>query len=181
MSPQVTRGTRVLAETSFPEDTVADHVGGTRGRRYYEHLSDDEDLVASGGKVAPGGWVSPWVGVIVGGCHPGCDSCCPRCRWHGDLVASGGKVAPGATRVGVTVGGCHYEWMPPWVGATLGATRAVPIGDGTGIWWHPAVRWHWVPQVGATVGGCHHEWVPPWVPLPLSPLQMAAASGGIRR
>ncbi|XP_052648523.1 LOW QUALITY PROTEIN: basement membrane-specific heparan sulfate proteoglycan core protein [Harpia harpyja] len=44
----VTRGTRGLAETSFPEDTVADHVGGTRGRRYYEHLSDDEDLVASG-------------------------------------------------------------------------------------------------------------------------------------
>ncbi|KAM9630106.1 basement membrane-specific heparan sulfate proteoglycan core protein isoform 9-T9 [Morphnus guianensis] len=44
----VTRSTRGLAETSFPEDTVADHVGGTRGRRYYEHLSDDEDLVASG-------------------------------------------------------------------------------------------------------------------------------------
>ncbi|KAM9217540.1 LOW QUALITY PROTEIN: basement membrane-specific heparan sulfate proteoglycan core protein [Leptosomus discolor] len=44
----VTRGTRGLAETSFPEDTVADHIGGTRGRRYYRHLSDDEDLVASG-------------------------------------------------------------------------------------------------------------------------------------
>ncbi|XP_040441615.1 LOW QUALITY PROTEIN: basement membrane-specific heparan sulfate proteoglycan core protein [Falco naumanni] len=40
--------TRGLAETSFPEDTVADHIGGTRGRRYYAQLSDDEDLVASG-------------------------------------------------------------------------------------------------------------------------------------
>ncbi|KAF4789396.1 hypothetical protein TURU_151812 [Turdus rufiventris] len=33
---------------AFPEDTVADHVADTQGRRYYRHLSDDEDLVASG-------------------------------------------------------------------------------------------------------------------------------------
>lgn len=182
--PQVTRSTRGLAETSFPEDTVADHVGGTRGRRYYEHLSDDEDLVASGGKVAPGGWVSPWVGVTLdatgavpiadgsgtwwhlaskealGGCHPGwvppwvgvtmsgCHSCCPHCRSQRDLVASIGKVARGAT------GGCHPGWVSPWAGATLDATRAVPIADGSGTWWHLAVRWHWV-------GGCYHGWVSP--------------------
>ncbi|XP_069730950.1 basement membrane-specific heparan sulfate proteoglycan core protein isoform X7 [Phaenicophaeus curvirostris] len=42
---EVARG---LAESSFPEDTVADHVGGLRGRRYLAQLSDDEDLVASG-------------------------------------------------------------------------------------------------------------------------------------
>lgn len=208
---------------------MADHVGGTRGRRYYEHLSDDEDLVASGGKVAPGGWVSPWVGVTLdatgavpiadgggtwwclvvrwrwvgatvggrhcgwaslwvgvttdatravpiadgsgtwwhlaskvalGGCHPGwvppwvrvtmsgCHSCCPHCRWQRDLVASIGKVARGAT------GGCHPGWVSPWAGATLDATRAVPTVDGSGTWWHLAVRWHWV-------GGCYHGWVSP--------------------
>ncbi|XP_035168684.1 proline-rich protein 4 [Oxyura jamaicensis] len=43
---QVTHGARGLAETTFPEDTVADRVGGARGRRYYAQLSDDEDLLA---------------------------------------------------------------------------------------------------------------------------------------
>ncbi|XP_068772364.1 basement membrane-specific heparan sulfate proteoglycan core protein isoform X3 [Struthio camelus] len=33
-------------ETSFPEDTEADRLGGPRGRRYYAQLSDDEDLLA---------------------------------------------------------------------------------------------------------------------------------------
>ncbi|XP_040389437.1 basement membrane-specific heparan sulfate proteoglycan core protein isoform X14 [Cygnus olor] len=42
----VTHGARGLAETTFPEDTVADRVGGARGRRYYAQLSDDEDLLA---------------------------------------------------------------------------------------------------------------------------------------
>ncbi|XP_052547644.1 basement membrane-specific heparan sulfate proteoglycan core protein isoform X7 [Tympanuchus pallidicinctus] len=36
----------VPAESSFPEDTVADHVGSTWRRRYYAQLSDDEDLLA---------------------------------------------------------------------------------------------------------------------------------------
>lgn len=51
--PQVTGGARGWAD-AFPEDTVADHVGDTRGRRFYRHLSDDEDLVASGGEGTPG-------------------------------------------------------------------------------------------------------------------------------
>lgn len=50
---QVT-GARGWAD-AFPEDTVADHVVDTQGRRYYRHLSDDEDLVASGGEGTPGG------------------------------------------------------------------------------------------------------------------------------
>ncbi|RMB89712.1 hypothetical protein DUI87_33909 [Hirundo rustica rustica] len=49
----VTGSARGWADT-FPEDTVADHVGDTQGRRYYRHLSDDEDLVASGGEGTPG-------------------------------------------------------------------------------------------------------------------------------
>ncbi|XP_064028426.1 basement membrane-specific heparan sulfate proteoglycan core protein isoform X3 [Pogoniulus pusillus] len=55
----VSRGSR-LAESSFPEDTVADHVAGTRGRRYYRQLSDDEDLVASGDGSGEEGSGVPW-------------------------------------------------------------------------------------------------------------------------
>ncbi|CAM9754493.1 unnamed protein product [Bubo scandiacus] len=54
----VTRGTRGLAETSFPEDTVADHVGGTRGTpgtmstspmtRTWWHLEDGSGEDGSG-------------------------------------------------------------------------------------------------------------------------------------
>ncbi|XP_064381758.1 basement membrane-specific heparan sulfate proteoglycan core protein isoform X2 [Dromaius novaehollandiae] len=40
------RGAAGRRETSFPEDTEADRVGGRRGRRYYAQLSDDEDLLA---------------------------------------------------------------------------------------------------------------------------------------
>ncbi|XP_021230332.1 basement membrane-specific heparan sulfate proteoglycan core protein-like, partial [Numida meleagris] len=43
---QVCRAARGPAESSFPEDTVADHVGSTWHRRYYAQLSDDEDLLA---------------------------------------------------------------------------------------------------------------------------------------
>lgn len=56
---QVT-GARGWAD-AFPEDTVADHVADTQGRRYYRHLSDDEDLVASGGEGTPGGHQGGWV------------------------------------------------------------------------------------------------------------------------
>ena len=42
----VCHATGVPAESSFPEDTVADHVGSTWRRRYYAQLSDDEDLLA---------------------------------------------------------------------------------------------------------------------------------------
>ncbi|KAM3659714.1 LOW QUALITY PROTEIN: basement membrane-specific heparan sulfate proteoglycan core protein [Ammospiza maritima maritima] len=45
---------------AFPEDTVADHVGDTQGRRYYRHLSDDEDLVASGDGSGEDGSGVPW-------------------------------------------------------------------------------------------------------------------------
>ncbi|XP_061298167.1 basement membrane-specific heparan sulfate proteoglycan core protein isoform X6 [Pezoporus flaviventris] len=54
------RGSRGLAESSFPEDTVSDHVGGTRGHRFYRHLSDDEDLVASGDGSGEDGSGAPW-------------------------------------------------------------------------------------------------------------------------
>ncbi|CAN8198554.1 unnamed protein product [Coccothraustes coccothraustes] len=45
---------------AFPEDTEADHVGDTQGRRYYRHLSDDEDLVASGDGSGEDGSGVPW-------------------------------------------------------------------------------------------------------------------------
>ncbi|XP_050838435.1 basement membrane-specific heparan sulfate proteoglycan core protein isoform X3 [Serinus canaria] len=55
----VTGGARGWAD-AFPEDTVADHVGDTQGRRYYRHLSDDEDLVASGDGSGEDGSGIPW-------------------------------------------------------------------------------------------------------------------------
>ncbi|XP_059722449.1 basement membrane-specific heparan sulfate proteoglycan core protein isoform X3 [Haemorhous mexicanus] len=55
----VTGGSRGWAD-AFPEDTVADHVGDTQGRRYYRHLSDDEDLVASGDGSGEDGSGVPW-------------------------------------------------------------------------------------------------------------------------
>ncbi|KAM8989960.1 basement membrane-specific heparan sulfate proteoglycan core protein isoform 8-T8 [Ara ararauna] len=54
------RGSQGLAESSFPEDTVSDHIGGTRGHRFYRHLSDDEDLVASGDGSGEDGSGAPW-------------------------------------------------------------------------------------------------------------------------
>ncbi|XP_065520473.1 basement membrane-specific heparan sulfate proteoglycan core protein isoform X3 [Lathamus discolor] len=54
------QGSQGLAESSFPEDTVSDHVGGTRGHRFYRHLSDDEDLVASGDGSGEDGSGAPW-------------------------------------------------------------------------------------------------------------------------
>ncbi|XP_058279281.1 basement membrane-specific heparan sulfate proteoglycan core protein isoform X3 [Hirundo rustica] len=61
----VTGSARGWADT-FPEDTVADHVGDTQGRRYYRHLSDDEDLVASGadGSGEDGSGV-PWPPTVM--------------------------------------------------------------------------------------------------------------------
>ncbi|XP_066058873.1 basement membrane-specific heparan sulfate proteoglycan core protein isoform X2 [Chamaea fasciata] len=50
---------------AFPEDTVADHVGDTQGRRYYRHLSDDEDLVASGDGSGEDGSGVPWPPTVV--------------------------------------------------------------------------------------------------------------------
>ncbi|XP_063033257.1 basement membrane-specific heparan sulfate proteoglycan core protein isoform X2 [Melospiza melodia melodia] len=55
----VTSSARAWAD-AFPEDTVADHVGDTQGRRYYRHLSDDEDLVASGDGSGEDGSGVPW-------------------------------------------------------------------------------------------------------------------------
>ncbi|XP_064586428.1 basement membrane-specific heparan sulfate proteoglycan core protein isoform X2 [Zonotrichia leucophrys gambelii] len=55
----VTSSARGWAD-AFPEDTVADHVGDTQGRRYYRHLSDDEDLVASGDGSGEDGSGVPW-------------------------------------------------------------------------------------------------------------------------
>ncbi|XP_063273590.1 basement membrane-specific heparan sulfate proteoglycan core protein isoform X3 [Prinia subflava] len=60
----VTGGARVWAD-AFPEDTVADHVGDTRGRRYYRHLSDDEDLVASGDGSGEDGSGVPWPPTVM--------------------------------------------------------------------------------------------------------------------
>lgn len=51
--PQVTSSAHGWADV-FPEDTVADHFRDMQGWRYYRHLSDDEDLVASGGEGTPG-------------------------------------------------------------------------------------------------------------------------------
>ncbi|XP_041878083.1 basement membrane-specific heparan sulfate proteoglycan core protein isoform X3 [Corvus kubaryi] len=62
--PQVTGGARGWAD-AFPEDTVADHVGDTQGRRYYRHLSDDEDLVASGDGSGEDGSGVPWPPAVV--------------------------------------------------------------------------------------------------------------------
>lgn len=111
--PQVTRGTRSLAESSFPEDTVADHVGGTRGRRYYQHLSDDEDLVASGGEVAPGGRGSPGMGVTVSAALSPLQMATghPVVRWH---------------------------QMPSWVGVTWVPLLLCPLqmAAGCGGIWH---------------------------------------------
>ncbi|XP_054251094.1 basement membrane-specific heparan sulfate proteoglycan core protein [Indicator indicator] len=56
----VSHGSRGLAESSFPEDTVPDQPLGTRGRRYYRQLSDDEDLVASGDGSGEEGSAVPW-------------------------------------------------------------------------------------------------------------------------
>ncbi|XP_072773402.1 basement membrane-specific heparan sulfate proteoglycan core protein isoform X3 [Taeniopygia guttata] len=50
---------------AFPEDTVADHVGDTQGRRYYRHLSDDEDLVASGDGSGEDGSGVPWPPTVT--------------------------------------------------------------------------------------------------------------------
>ncbi|RLV89744.1 hypothetical protein DV515_00014742 [Chloebia gouldiae] len=50
---------------AFPEDTVADHVGDTQGRRYYRHLSDDEDLVASGDGSGEDGSGVPWPPTVM--------------------------------------------------------------------------------------------------------------------
>ncbi|KAM4758606.1 basement membrane-specific heparan sulfate proteoglycan core protein isoform 3-T3 [Cyanocitta cristata] len=60
----VTGGARGWAD-AFPEDTVADHVGDTQGRRYYRHLSDDEDLVASGDGSGEDGSGVPWPPAVV--------------------------------------------------------------------------------------------------------------------
>ncbi|XP_041319300.1 basement membrane-specific heparan sulfate proteoglycan core protein isoform X6 [Pyrgilauda ruficollis] len=60
----VTGGTRGWAD-AFPEDTVADHVGDTQGRRYYRHLSDDEDLVASGDGSGEDGSAVPWPPAVT--------------------------------------------------------------------------------------------------------------------
>ncbi|XP_014117185.1 PREDICTED: basement membrane-specific heparan sulfate proteoglycan core protein isoform X3 [Pseudopodoces humilis] len=60
----VTGGARSWAD-AFPEDTVADHVGDTQGRRYYRHLSDDEDLVASGDGSGEDGSGVPWPPTVV--------------------------------------------------------------------------------------------------------------------
>ncbi|XP_030363787.1 basement membrane-specific heparan sulfate proteoglycan core protein isoform X2 [Strigops habroptila] len=54
------RGSGGLAESSFPEDTVSDHAGGARGPRFHRHLSDDEDLVASGDGSGEDGSGAPW-------------------------------------------------------------------------------------------------------------------------
>ncbi|XP_016158848.1 PREDICTED: basement membrane-specific heparan sulfate proteoglycan core protein [Ficedula albicollis] len=62
--PQVTGGARGWAD-AFPEDTVADHVGDTRGRRYYRHLSDDEDLVASADGSGEDGSGVPWPPTVT--------------------------------------------------------------------------------------------------------------------
>ncbi|XP_056364035.1 basement membrane-specific heparan sulfate proteoglycan core protein isoform X2 [Oenanthe melanoleuca] len=60
----VTGGARGWAD-AFPEDTVADHVGDTQGRRYYRHLSDDEDLVASGDGSGEDGSGVPWPPTVM--------------------------------------------------------------------------------------------------------------------
>ncbi|XP_031987364.1 basement membrane-specific heparan sulfate proteoglycan core protein isoform X3 [Corvus moneduloides] len=60
----VTGGARGWAD-AFPEDTVADHVGDTQGRRYYRHLSDDEDLVASGDGSGEDGSGVPWPPAVA--------------------------------------------------------------------------------------------------------------------
>ncbi|XP_041275343.1 basement membrane-specific heparan sulfate proteoglycan core protein isoform X4 [Onychostruthus taczanowskii] len=60
----VTGGSRGWAD-AFPEDTVADHVGDTQGRRYYRHLSDDEDLVASGDGSGEDGSGVPWPPAVT--------------------------------------------------------------------------------------------------------------------
>ncbi|XP_072210311.1 basement membrane-specific heparan sulfate proteoglycan core protein isoform X3 [Excalfactoria chinensis] len=58
----------VPAESSFPEDTVADHVGSTWRRRYYAQLSDDEDLLADEASADGSGELgSGDVAVVAGG------------------------------------------------------------------------------------------------------------------
>ncbi|XP_031463807.1 basement membrane-specific heparan sulfate proteoglycan core protein isoform X6 [Phasianus colchicus] len=58
----------VRAESSFPEDTVADHVGSTWRRRYYAQLSDDEDLLADEASADGSGELSSGdVALVAGG------------------------------------------------------------------------------------------------------------------
>lgn len=100
--PQVTGSARGWAD-AFPEDTVADHVGDTQGRRYYRHLSDDEDLVASGGEGTPGGTrVGGW--VLMPPRVPLAQSPLRMAPGRGGKVALGGSVPPG---VGVALAECH--------------------------------------------------------------------------
>lgn len=78
---QVCHAAGVPAESSFPEDTVADHVGSTWRRRYYAQLSDDEDLLAdeaSAGNAAPGG--TGW--HLREGVRPPGARRVPLCRWQ---------------------------------------------------------------------------------------------------
>lgn len=120
---QVTHGARGLAETTFPEDTVADRVGGARGRRYYAQLSDDEDLLAdeaSGGNVARGGTGgrTRTRGCVVPGCPRG-------------LTVLLSQMAVGSTAAVTS------SWWP-------GAPRCLALG------WHPPVRGRlWVAPVPA--------------------------------
>lgn len=131
--PQVTGGARGWAD-AFPEDTVADHVGDTQGRRYYRHLSDDEDLVASGGEATPGGTrVGGWVQMPAW--VPLAESPRQMALGRGGKVALGGSVAPG---MGVTLNGCRHglvshEWVPLWCHHVVAIAGQAP-GLG-GIWW----------------------------------------------
>lgn len=71
-------------------------------------------------------------------------------------MASSGKVA---------VGGCHYGWVPPGLGVTMGTTGSVPTADGTGDLvassGKVAMGEQMAPWMGVTVVQCHPRWVPP--------------------